>query len=325
MALLFSGWTEYRSGDFAAAGSYLTRSVACARAAGAPLCEPPGLNIMAMIACDQGDYPAAQPLAEEAVRLARATGDIWNEGWALGSVGRAALGRGALDDARAALEAGHEVARQQSEMTSLTSFILNLLGELRTTLGQLEQAGECLVTSVKLQHAAGERLAMTQSLERLAALDARRGQTERALWLAGAADALYDRLGIRRPRAERQKLELWLLPMRDMLGSEAVEAAWQQGRALELEDAIALALRTDEADTTRLAAPLPGHARTRLTAREQEVAELLARGLSNRQIAERLVIAERTVASHIEHILEKLGFASRHQVGAWMVEHGPPG
>ena len=46
--------------------------------------------------------------------------------------------------------------------------------------------------------------------------------------------------------------------------------------------------------------------------------------LSNRQIAEQLVITERTVASHIEHILEKLGFASRHQVGAWMVEHGLP-
>jgi DNA-binding NarL/FixJ family response regulator len=49
---------------------------------------------------------------------------------------------------------------------------------------------------------------------------------------------------------------------------------------------------------------------------------LLARGLSNRQIAERLMITERTVAAHIEHIHGKLGFASRHQVGAWAAEHG---
>jgi ATP/maltotriose-dependent transcriptional regulator MalT len=44
--------------------------------------------------------------------------------------------------------------------------------------------------------------------------------------------------------------------------------------------------------------------------------------LTNRQIAEQLVVTQRTVASHIEHILEKLGFASRHQVGVWAAEHG---
>jgi DNA-binding CsgD family transcriptional regulator len=277
-----------------------------------------------MIASDKEDYSAAQPLAEEAVRLARATGDVWNEGWALGSLGRAALGRGALDDARVALEAGQSVARQQSQLTALTAFLLNLLGELGTALGQLEQAREWLVTSIKLQHAAGERWAMTHSLDRLAALDARRGQSERALRLAGAGDALYERLGTHRPRAERHKLELWLLPVRDMIGSDAADSAWNQGRALELEDAIALALGGDETGAPGLAAQVSVRAATTLTAREQQVATLLASRLSNRQIAEQLVITERTVASHIEHILGKLGFASRHQVGAWMVEHGVP-
>jgi len=54
-----------------------------------------------------------------------------------------------------------------------------------------------------------------------------------------------------------------------------------------------------------------------LTARKQEVAALLVDGLTNRQIAERLVVTERTVATHVEYLLNKLGFASRHQVGAW--------
>ncbi len=49
---------------------------------------------------------------------------------------------------------------------------------------------------------------------------------------------------------------------------------------------------------------------------------LLARGLTNRQIAGRLVVTERTVGAHIEHILDKLGFASRHQVGVWATEYG---
>jgi class 3 adenylate cyclase/HAMP domain-containing protein len=59
-----------------------------------------------------------------------------------------------------------------------------------------------------------------------------------------------------------------------------------------------------------------------LTAREREVAALVARGLTNRQIAEELVIGERTVAAHIEHILTKLDFGSRTQVGVWAAEHG---
>jgi non-specific serine/threonine protein kinase len=58
-----------------------------------------------------------------------------------------------------------------------------------------------------------------------------------------------------------------------------------------------------------------------LTPREREVAALIAQGFSNRQIAVRLVITVRTVAAHIEHILDKLSFTSRTQIGVWAVEH----
>ena len=59
-----------------------------------------------------------------------------------------------------------------------------------------------------------------------------------------------------------------------------------------------------------------------LSAREREVATLIAQGLTNRQIAEALVITERTVATHIEHILVKLDFGSRTQIGVWAAENG---
>jgi adenylate cyclase len=57
-----------------------------------------------------------------------------------------------------------------------------------------------------------------------------------------------------------------------------------------------------------------------LTEREQEVAALIARGLTNRRIAEELIVTERTAASHVEHILGKLGFTSRTQIGVWAAE-----
>ena len=59
-----------------------------------------------------------------------------------------------------------------------------------------------------------------------------------------------------------------------------------------------------------------------LTAREREVADLVARGYSNRQIADRLVLTPGTVANHIAHILNKLGVDSRVHVAAWAVRHG---
>jgi DNA-binding NarL/FixJ family response regulator len=59
-----------------------------------------------------------------------------------------------------------------------------------------------------------------------------------------------------------------------------------------------------------------------LTPREWDVAVLVARGLTNRQIAAALVIAPTTAARHVEHILAKLGLHSRAQIGAWAAEHG---
>ena len=58
----------------------------------------------------------------------------------------------------------------------------------------------------------------------------------------------------------------------------------------------------------------------RLSPREREVAALIAQGLTNPQIAVHLVITQRTVAAHVEHILNKLGFASRIQIGVWAAE-----
>jgi non-specific serine/threonine protein kinase len=65
--------------------------------------------------------------------------------------------------------------------------------------------------------------------------------------------------------------------------------------------------------------------RQSLTPRESEVAALLARGLTNRQLAEALVITEGTARLHVAHVLAKLGFHTRAQVAGWAVAHGAAG
>nr|WP_280507397.1 helix-turn-helix transcriptional regulator [Nocardia flavorosea] len=64
-----------------------------------------------------------------------------------------------------------------------------------------------------------------------------------------------------------------------------------------------------------------GSAAVTLTKRERQVADLVAQGLSNKQIAAKLVISQRTAQSHVEHILTKLGFSSRAQIAAWITEN----
>jgi non-specific serine/threonine protein kinase len=142
------------------------------------------------------------------------------------------------------------------------------------------------------------------------------------LALAGAAARLRAQLGLRLSSIEAAQLERALAPARSAgggLSAEAQAAAWRQGEAMSLEQAVAFALL----ERGRAAASLQGLAGlpAPLSPRECEVAALVARGRSNRQIAAELSIAERTAENHVEHILTKLGFRSRAQVAAWAVEH----
>jgi DNA-binding CsgD family transcriptional regulator len=85
--------------------------------------------------------------------------------------------------------------------------------------------------------------------------------------------------------------------------------------ALSLARALGMTAYTDRA--AALVARFPGRGRSPLSAREEEVARLVAAGLTNRQIAGRLVISERTAGNHVQHILAKLGFTTRSQIAAW--------
>jgi DNA-binding NarL/FixJ family response regulator len=87
---------------------------------------------------------------------------------------------------------------------------------------------------------------------------------------------------------------------------------------MRFTDAVALAL--GRSTSAPAAADTHGEA-VRLTRRESEIAALVAEGLTNREIAERLVMARRTAEGHVARILDKLNFTSRKQLAAWVTEH----
>ena len=86
---------------------------------------------------------------------------------------------------------------------------------------------------------------------------------------------------------------------------------------MTVAEAIALAL---EEELPARPKPAASKESTGLTRRELEIAELVAQGMTNKEIAGRLVISTRTVEAHVEHILTKLAFTSRSQIAAWMTE-----
>ena len=112
---------------------------------------------------------------------------------------------------------------------------------------------------------------------------------------------------------------------REVLGERGFAAAFDAAASASLDDAISLALGENPGKPkTAARRASPGG----LTRRERQIAGLVAEGLSNRDIATRLVIAQRTAETHVENILAKLGFASRAQIAAWLAQHpehdGPP-
>jgi len=166
----------------------------------------------------------------------------------------------------------------------------------------------------------GHRNLQEMLLECCAWLAVQAGDLERALQLTGAARTRYRLSGQGRPPTWARYWEPVLNRTMAAVPTEAANRALNEGMLLDSERAFALADAIPE--------PAPAADRryievagVRLTRRERDVAVLVAQGMSNRQIAARLVLTERTVEGHVENLLGKLGVHSRAAVAAWVAEN----
>ncbi|WP_433567461.1 protein kinase domain-containing protein [Nocardia sp. CA-151230] len=181
--------------------------------------------------------------------------------------------------------------------------------------GDVERAKRLLEEGVRLSALTSDPLVAACCLETLAWIAGDRNEPRRAAVLMGAADKLGRLAGtttliVRDLLAYRAEC---VRSSRGALGVRAFDRARQEGAAMSLDTAVRLAL--DEP------APAPDSSPQQLTKRERQVADLVAEGLTNRAIATRLVISQRTAQGHVEHILAKLGFTSRAQIAAWATEN----
>ncbi|MBV9094965.1 MAG: tetratricopeptide repeat protein [Streptosporangiaceae bacterium] len=312
------------------------------------------LNGAASLAIDQGDYQGARGLLGESIRLSQELGYRRGEALALVYFSRSLIASerpaeaapyadralrllGGLDDpptlGTALLYAGlvahftgqFEVARARYERSvelcgavgyrSVGARSLQMLGHARLDLGDIRGAREAFEEALPTCLEVGDRWVVPHVMAGFADVAISTGRPRRALRLAGVARGLCEAGQFSMAAVMETRLEQSLVPARKQLGAAAVQVM-AEGKRMSVADAVAYAL-ADEPEAAGHSGP--GRA---LTRRELEVAALVAQGLTNRAIAGRLHLSVRTVDTHVDHILTKLGFNNRAQLVAWAYESG---
>jgi DNA-binding CsgD family transcriptional regulator len=316
------------------------------------------LNGLSWLSWAQGELVSAARRARAAFRAARRIGDRRGAAYALLRLAQARYDSGRPASAGLATRRASEIAVELSD-DRLSAECSLQLGQVALVEGRLEEADDLLRQSVDgltrtglvdrkatallvlgrlhLQRGdlAAAEAALVQSLtelrefalvrhsvpilESLAAVAADQGDHLRAARLAGAADGLLEWMGARPPRTAPMR-SILVARWERALTAKGADVAFAEGRRMELRSVIEFVLggSPPTAPTPRRQ---PAPVREVLTARQLVVARLVAQGLSNKEIANRLVISERTAEGHVEQIFNRLGFNARSQIAAWVVRH----
>ena len=278
-------------------------------------------QLEAMSALAEGDLPRAQALFEDALAAHQANQDL------VGAVDTSTL-LAAVDVLLGDLSAAEELSLQAIATCDshgeqwLKAYQVWDLGLAAWRRGDTEAAIARTQEALRLGRLLDEPIAIALCLELLAW---NTQAPEQAARLIGGAQGALQRIGWQRigvPVFGLAGLTTYhdqcLARLHDDLGPAKLELTLHAGAAMAVEAAVAAALgESPDANESRPRGERP--ALPTLTRRENEVAELVAQGLSNKAIAAKLVISQRTAEAHVERTLTKLGFTSRAQIAAWVV------
>ena len=274
-----------------------------------------------------GDAARASELADEGRRLAVANDHPWGVAQAYRLLGLAAFRSG--DHVQAEAHLHEAISRWRAlAVTRGPHWAHCELGSVLLARDEPDRASASFRESLDISHRAGDRRCVARNLEGLAAsglaLDGGRSGhvANRATQLLGAAAAIRDTVKTPVSPLDRQTYDRAVKTATDVLGSSAFKVAHDEGRALTQDQAVALAGEVSvqpAADLPSAGARASARRGGHLTRREREVAALVGAGLTNREIADRLVISERTAEGHVANILARLELTRRSQIAAWAV------
>jgi non-specific serine/threonine protein kinase len=273
--------------------------------------------LRAVLAVWDGDAELAVAASQAAVPRLQAGDDA-----ELVALSVAGFCLGFAGDHQAAVVAYERAIARAEEVgeTFRRSFALSGLGELFLASGDDARATELVTEALRMKAELDDQMGIAVALDCLGRIALDESRVERAAVLLGAAHAIWDAIGMREtgnPFAQTSSPWEGVHAARHRLGKTAFRTAFRRGSALSRPRAVRYAL-TDVLE----ASPDDGAPaeESPLTRRETEVAALVAQGLSNPEIAARLVISVRTAQGHVENILRKLGFTSRSMIAAWVAQ-----
>jgi predicted ATPase/DNA-binding CsgD family transcriptional regulator/Tfp pilus assembly protein PilF len=307
-ALGHLGTGALRTGDLDAAWTHMDEAVRTFRSAGDRYNEAMWLNTMGTVAAHRGDNATARPLFEQSLAMRRELGDMHGMAWSLGALATLSRDEGDLAGAAALYSECLALKRTLGDRVGILPTLTNL-GAVAIRRGALDEAEDYLREAWPLLESCADERDLARILTTVADLCEARGMADPVASLRSLAAT------VQRNRTTRPAPEHTLAVSRAfaLLPATAPSAAHQAPG------------RDGQDHATPHGAPARARRRgspDELTAREQEVARLVASGLTNRQIADALVITPRTAELHVQNVLGKLGFHTRAQIAAWAVGHG---
>jgi len=330
-AAVAAGVLAWTVGDVGAAHGHLQRGFAISRTGNDRRRTAVAGSFLGHIARTEGRFRDAATHHAHAAELYRQIPSVSGYAWTRYDLGLLALRSG--DRAAAVRELGDGLTLfRKLDYGWAIGRCAWALATARRRDGALDEAGALLVEALDRHQEVGDARGLAQCLEAAGGVLAARGHGAAAARLLGAAAACRQRLAAPLPVEDRADHDAALDAVRRDIGQDAADRALAEGRALRSDDAAALARAAlHEADPAP--APPPRRPASRpggLTRREAQVADLVAAGRTNRQIARALTISEKTVEVHVHNVIAKLGAQSRTEVATWVVAeqnaplHGSP-
>lgn len=302
----------WRQGDYEASLSMAEISLGIARTVGDNVELAASLHRLGDAHLNLRDFKAATSAYDEALNVVEGSGNTRLKADLQGSLGYAALVEGRYRFARELLTAAAAAMRSAGDTFS-TGRLLESRANAELGCGDHEIADMTWREALSISLQLGDHYDAIWCLGGLSRTATARGDHGRAVRLAAARSRLAlewssgDDADFAVHRGVAQEKS------RAALGPKRNDEAWKEGLTLSLERAADYALGKQDAATAD-AGPL--------SRREIEVAKLVAGGMTNREVGERLFISDRTAEGHLEKIRNKLGVRSRTEVAAWVAEQG---
>jgi DNA-binding CsgD family transcriptional regulator len=262
----------------------------------------------------QGDLARADALLHAAADRYRTAGP-GHRAFCLADIGMTAWFAGSYEAAAAALHESLRLGEGGDPWTR--SHALWGLALVRLRTGEAAAAAGLARQALELMREVDDRSGVARCVEALAWASAAQEDWDHASRLTGAAEAVWRSIPAELPPPLRPYRDAYIGEAQQAIGCERWNARRAEGRDLDRRGAVSLALGEPERDGRAPSQPPRVADAPPLTRRQQEVAVLIARGFTDREIAARLVISTRTAEYHVEQILSRLGFRSRAEIAAW--------